>query len=163
MYFLSREIAKKMLCPTRIRVSCLKKVIVLLFAAVMSLSVMATTEFETINYDQPQMSVVMNGDVDSAQISQALVANLVANAGLEEQQMQKLSQLVNSNPDRITAAVLAILLGDLGIQHFYVGQTTRGIIDIIFFWTGIPAIVGLVEGIIWLLEDDAEFEAKFAR
>ncbi|MBQ0160289.1 MAG: hypothetical protein KBT28_06650 [Bacteroidales bacterium] len=49
------------------------------------------------------------------------------------------------------------------MQHFYTGQIARGVIDIVFSWTGIPAIVGLVEGIIWLCESDSEFAARMER
>lgn len=73
------------------------------------------------------------------------------------------AEFVSGNPDRLTAGVLAILLGGIGVQHFYTGQTVRGILDIVFCWTGIPAIIGLVEGIIWLCEDDASFSARTAK
>ena len=60
-------------------------------------------------------------------------------------------------PDRVTASLLAIVLGDLGIHHFYMGETLLGVLDILFCWTGIPGIVGLVNGIIWLCSTDEEF------
>ena len=70
---------------------------------------------------------------------------------------------LSRNPNKVAAGVLSILLGDLGVGHFYTGQTLRGVLDILFCWTGIPAIIGLVEGIIWLCEDDAAWAARVAR
>ena len=46
---------------------------------------------------------------------------------------------------RSTAAICALLLGGLGIHKFYLGSTGLGIIYLVFCWTFIPAILGLVE------------------
>lgn len=62
---------------------------------------------------------------------------------------------------RTTAGILSILLGGIGIGHFYVGQILRGILDILFCWTYIPSLIGLIEGIIWLTDSDEEFNNKF--
>jgi TM2 domain-containing membrane protein YozV len=77
-----------------------------------------------------------------------------------EQDVQSLIAQNVDNPDQTVAALLNIFLGDFGIGHFYTGQTTRGILDIIFSWTGIPAIIGIVEGIIWLCDSDAQWQAR---
>lgn len=49
--------------------------------------------------------------------------------------------------NKILYGVFAIVLGDLGIHEFYAGYIGRGIASLIFCWTGIPAIIGLVKGI----------------
>lgn len=64
---------------------------------------------------------------------------------------------VPQGPDRVTASVLAILLGGLGIHRFYLGETALGILDILFCWTGIPSLVALIDGIVWLFESDEVF------
>lgn len=56
-------------------------------------------------------------------------------------------------PDQVTSGVLAILLGDIGVHRFYRGEIGLGIIDVLFCWTGIPGIVALINGIIWLIQD----------
>lgn len=43
--------------------------------------------------------------------------------------------------------VLAIFFGSFGAQWFYRGQITRGLLCLCFSWTGIPGILGLIEGI----------------
>ncbi|MBD3238409.1 MAG: NINE protein [Candidatus Moranbacteria bacterium] len=63
--------------------------------------------------------------------------------------------------DRITAGVFAILLGGLGVHKFYMGEIGLGVLYLCFFWTGIPALVGLIEGIIYLTYSDEEFQKKY--
>ena len=47
--------------------------------------------------------------------------------------------------DEIAGVLLAIFLGGLGIHRFYLGETVPGILYLVFFWTGIPMIIGWVE------------------
>lgn len=61
---------------------------------------------------------------------------------------------------KIVAGILGILLGGLGIHKFYLGKTGKGILYILFCWTYIPALVGLVEGIIYLCSSDHNFQVK---
>jgi TM2 domain-containing membrane protein YozV len=61
---------------------------------------------------------------------------------------------------KVTAGILAILLGGLGIHKFYLGKTLQGIIYLIFCWLYIPAIIGLIEGIIYLTMDDEKWMQK---
>jgi TM2 domain-containing membrane protein YozV len=59
---------------------------------------------------------------------------------------------------RITAGILAILVGWLGVHKFYLGYTTPGIIQLILgLCFGIGGIIGLIEGIIYLTKSDADF------
>ncbi len=62
---------------------------------------------------------------------------------------------------KIAAGLFAILLGGLGIHKFYLGRVGQGIIYILFCWTFIPAIIGLVEGIIYLSMSDQDFARKY--
>ena len=65
---------------------------------------------------------------------------------------------------RVTAGILGILLGGLGVHKFYLGKVGPGVVHllifVIFFWTLIPTIVGLVEGIIYLTQSDQDFANK---
>lgn len=63
--------------------------------------------------------------------------------------------------DRIVGAILAIFLGDFGIHHFYSGDTKHGIWHLVFFWTGIPGLIGFIEGIIWLVDEGSYPKALF--
>ncbi|WP_373865202.1 TM2 domain-containing protein [Paenibacillus koleovorans] len=62
---------------------------------------------------------------------------------------------------KVTAGVLGILLGGLGVHKFYLGKPGMGILYILFCWTGIPGIIGLIEGILYLVKTEEEFNSKF--
>ena len=63
---------------------------------------------------------------------------------------------------KIAAGLFGILLGGFGIHKFYLGMPGQGILYIIFCWTFIPAIVGLIEGIVYLTMSDEAFAQKYA-
>ncbi|MCH5233667.1 MAG: TM2 domain-containing protein [Muribaculaceae bacterium] len=58
---------------------------------------------------------------------------------------------------KTTAGLLAIFLGALGAHKFYLGKTGMGVLYLVFCWTYIPGILGLIEGIIYLTKSDADF------
>jgi TM2 domain-containing membrane protein YozV len=62
---------------------------------------------------------------------------------------------------RVAAAIFAIILGSFGVHRFYLGQTGWGILYVLFCWTLIPAVAGLIEGILYLTMSEEEFEAKY--
>lgn len=64
---------------------------------------------------------------------------------------------------RIAAAIFAILLGSFGVHRFYLGQIGWGILYVLFCWTLVPAVAGLIEGILYLTMSDEEFDAKYGR
>lgn len=64
---------------------------------------------------------------------------------------------------KIAAGILGILLGGIGVHKFYTGRIGLGIVYVLFCWTGIPAVIGLIEGIIYLTMDDIAFREKYAR
>ncbi len=66
-----------------------------------------------------------------------------------------------SHKGRSTAAILAILLGGLGIHHFYLGKTAAGILSVLFCWTYIPAIIGLIQGIQYICMNDQDFDIRY--
>lgn len=61
---------------------------------------------------------------------------------------------------KVAAGLLAILLGGIGVHKFYMGKIGMGILYLCFCWTGIPAIVGLIEGIMYLCSNDENFQLK---
>src|SRR5262245_52895738 len=67
----------------------------------------------------------------------------------------------SSGRNRLAAALLAILFGGLGIHKFYLGRVGQGILYLLFCWTVIPALVGFIEGIIYLTMSDQDFEKKY--
>jgi hypothetical protein len=61
---------------------------------------------------------------------------------------------------RVAAGVLGIVLGGIGAHKFYMGKVGQGFLYLIFFWTLIPGIVGLIEGILYLTQSDEVFSQK---
>jgi len=47
--------------------------------------------------------------------------------------------------DEVAGILFALFLGNFGVHHFYLRRTGLGILYLCFCWTGIPAIVGLIE------------------
>lgn len=66
----------------------------------------------------------------------------------------------HSGKSRYAAAILAILLGGFGIHKFYLGAWGWGLIYLLFSWTFVPAFVGIIEGIRYLVLTDQDFEFK---
>jgi TM2 domain-containing membrane protein YozV len=61
---------------------------------------------------------------------------------------------------KVAAGILAILLGGIGVHKFYLGKVGMGILYFCFCWTGIPAVLGLIEGIVYLCSNDENFQLK---
>lgn len=62
--------------------------------------------------------------------------------------------------NKIAAGLLGIFFGAIGVHKFYMGKIGMGILYLCFCWTGIPAIVGFIEGIIYLCSNDENFQLK---
>jgi len=68
---------------------------------------------------------------------------------------------------KITAGVLGILLGSLGIHKFVLGYSKAGLIMLLVslltcgFGGVVMHLIGLIEGIIYLTKTDEEFVATY--
>ena len=61
---------------------------------------------------------------------------------------------------KVVAGILAILLGGIGAHKFYLGRWGWGIIYLLFCWTYIPSIIGIIEGIGYLISNENDFGAR---
>jgi hypothetical protein len=59
-----------------------------------------------------------------------------------------------------TATLLALFGGMFGLHHFYMGQTRKGVLSVLFFWTGIPLILNLIDGVKFALANEEEFRGS---
>src|SRR5215208_4460661 len=66
-----------------------------------------------------------------------------------------------SGRSRVTAALFALLLGGLGAHKFYLGNAGVGVLYLLFSWTFVPAVLGLIEGIMLLSMSDQDFAVKY--
>lgn len=71
------------------------------------------------------------------------------------------AQASSATPARVEAALLALLLGDFGFHKFYLGRTRQGLLYLAFCWTFVPGILGIFEGLGYLLMSDRAFAARF--
>lgn len=55
------------------------------------------------------------------------------------------------------AAVLALLFGGIGIHRFYLGQTVKGVISLIFFWTYVPLFISIIDFIVFIVMSEEKF------
>lgn len=46
---------------------------------------------------------------------------------------------------RFVFTLIALFLGWIGIQEFVLGNNIRGVLGILFCWTGIPAIIAIIQ------------------
>ncbi len=84
-----------------------------------------------------------------------------------EQQYYQRNNAFDSDPrsgkSRGVAALLAIFLGALGVQYFYLGKITGGLLTILItvLTCGIWEIITLIQGIIMLTMDNRTFIQKY--
>lgn len=64
---------------------------------------------------------------------------------------------------RGVAGLLAIFLGSLGVQYFYLGRTGAGIIAILItaLTCGSASILWFIQGILMIVMNEQEFDRKF--
>ena len=63
--------------------------------------------------------------------------------------------------DKMVAGILGILLGGLGIHHFYLGSVGAGVVTLLLSCICVGGILGLIEGIMLLMMSDEEFNARY--
>jgi TM2 domain-containing membrane protein YozV len=63
--------------------------------------------------------------------------------------------------NRLIAAAFAFFGGGFGLQKFYLGRVFQGVMCIIFMFTFIPAIIGLVDAVMFLSMSDDDFDMKY--
>ena len=51
---------------------------------------------------------------------------------------------------KLVYCILAFFLGGIGVHKFYAGKTGTGIAFLLFCWTGIPALIALIDFIVGL-------------
>lgn len=63
--------------------------------------------------------------------------------------------------DKTTAIVLAIFLGGIGAHQFYLKNTTKAVLYLLFFWTGIPLLISFFDVIILLTKSKDDFDRLY--
>ena len=50
---------------------------------------------------------------------------------------------------------------EFGVHKFYLGKVAQGVIYLIFFWTGIPALIAWIEAITYLAKNDEAWAREY--
>ena len=66
-----------------------------------------------------------------------------------------------SGKNKLVAGLLALFLGGIGVHKFYLGKGLQGILYLVFCWTFIPAVIGFVEGLNYLLMSEKTFFQRY--
>ena len=69
----------------------------------------------------------------------------MSTAGMPNQEAIFYQQYQVVRRDEIVGVLLALFFGIFGIHHFYLHRTGLGVLYCCFFWTGIPALLGVIE------------------
>ena len=63
--------------------------------------------------------------------------------------------------NKSTATLLSFFFGFAGLQKFYFGQSNKGILSIVFCWTFIPMLIGLIDFIKLASTSESKFNYKY--
>ena len=63
--------------------------------------------------------------------------------------------------NKTSAILLCLFLGWVGAHKFYLGQTSAGVLYLIFSFTGIPFVISFVELIILIIMSEDEFNGRY--
>jgi len=70
------------------------------------------------------------------------------------------SQRSRGYKSKVAAGLLAIFLGGLGVHRFYLGQWW-GIFYLLLFWTLLPGLIALIEGIVFLVTNQESWDRRY--
>lgn len=62
---------------------------------------------------------------------------------------------------KTTAVLLAFFLGGIGAHKFYLGQWFWGLLYLVFCWTGVPAIIGIIEALNYAFMSQQTFYRRY--
>ena len=65
-----------------------------------------------------------------------------------------------ADTNQLTAGVLALLLGGLGVHKFYLGAWGWGLVYVVLSWTWVQTGLALLEGVRYLTLREAEFQRE---
>lgn len=63
--------------------------------------------------------------------------------------------------DKNVAAILALFMGVIGVHKFYLGRIGAGVLYLLFSFTFIPALLGLIDFFVLALMENDEFNRRF--
>jgi len=61
---------------------------------------------------------------------------------------------------KLITSLLALIFGTFGVHRFYL-RDWKGILYVLFCWTGLPTIISFIESLWWLMMDDDEWYHRY--
>ncbi len=71
-------------------------------------------------------------------------------------------QTRNRPINKIVLMLLTFFLGALGVHKFYLGKYFQGVLYLLFCWTAIPALIALIEFILYALTSEEEINNRYS-
>lgn len=75
--------------------------------------------------------------------------------------LQQLDVAVKNKKSKKTATILSLIFGFLGFQWFYLKETSTGFYSVLFCWTLLPLVFGLIYFLIFLFMKEESFDVKY--
>lgn len=75
--------------------------------------------------------------------------------------INNINSIAPNGKSKLAAGLFAIFLGTFGVHKFYLKNTGMGILYFLLCWTFIPTVIGFIEGIIFIVMSDGEFNKKY--
>ena len=79
-------------------------------------------------------------------------------------ELQRMEDVPLARPlgkSRGLAIVLAVMTGTFGLHRFYLGRKLSGVLYFLFFWTGIPMLLGMFEAVRMAVMSEWDFKEKY--
>ncbi|MHA1521778.1 MAG: NINE protein [Promethearchaeota archaeon] len=61
---------------------------------------------------------------------------------------------------RVVAALLAVVFGTFSAHKFYLNKNKSGFLRLLFFWTGVPTLWGILDALLYLTDSDENFKIR---
>jgi TM2 domain-containing membrane protein YozV len=76
----------------------------------------------------------------------AAIQPILAPTNLNPQQQSAFyAQMAACQKDEVVGVLFALFLGAFGVHHFYLRRNGLGVLYLLFFWTGVPMVLGWIE------------------
>jgi TM2 domain-containing membrane protein YozV len=72
-----------------------------------------------------------------------------------------LGAVAPNGKSKLAAVLFAFFLGSFGFHKFYLGRIGAGVLYLIFCWTFIPSVLGVIDAILLLIMSDEDFVRKY--
>lgn len=69
-------------------------------------------------------------------------------------------QILKGSKSKFVASICALFLGGIGLHKLYLNEVGQFLIYLCLSWTFIPAILGVIESIMYALMSEEEFQQK---